>query len=132
MANTMEALQAKHEKAKKDLEELEAQISEARRSNATAVFDQIADLLADNAQYFSLAQKNHIKRVLDGDARANRVVSSGSVEPKYQLDTGETWTGRGRTSKKFAEFAASAEGKAWKKANDGQTYPAYPNPKVKK
>lgn len=131
MADDLQKLLAEQKKHDDAGAALANKIKAARAANASAVFDQVADLLADNVEHFSTAQINHLRRVIEKDPKANRK-STGTIEPKFQLDSGETWTGRGRTSKAFAEFAASAEGKAWKKANNGQSYPAYPNPKAKK
>ncbi|TBV69782.1 H-NS family nucleoid-associated regulatory protein [Pseudoxanthomonas winnipegensis] len=52
--------------------------------------------------------------------------STGKVAAKYQLTTGETWTGRGRTPLAFVAWAKSAEGKAWRKANPDQQWPPAP------
>lgn len=48
----------------------------------------------------------------------------GSVAPKYQLPTGETWTGRGLSPKVFIAWAKSAEGRAWVKAHPDAKFPA--------
>lgn len=48
----------------------------------------------------------------------------GKVAPKYQLPSGETWTGRGLTPKVFTSWAKSVEGKAWLGANEGERFPA--------
>ena len=48
----------------------------------------------------------------------------GKVSPKYQLPSGETWTGRGLTPKVFTSWAKSAEGKAWVGANAGERFPS--------
>jgi len=50
--------------------------------------------------------------------------SLGRVAPKYRLPTGETWTGRGLQPKVFGAWANSAEGKAWRAANQGEKYPS--------
>ena len=48
----------------------------------------------------------------------------GPVAPKYQLPTGQTWSGRGRTPVAFAAWEKGAEGKAWRKANGDAKFPA--------
>nr|WP_255611082.1 H-NS family nucleoid-associated regulatory protein [Lysobacter sp. ESA13C] len=48
----------------------------------------------------------------------------GPVAQKYQLPTGETWRGRGRTPVAFAAWEKGAEGKAWRKDNAGEKFPA--------
>lgn len=47
----------------------------------------------------------------------------GKVAPKYRLPTGEAWTGRGLAPKVFVAWHKSAEGKAWRAANQGEKYP---------
>lgn len=47
----------------------------------------------------------------------------GPVAPKYQIPSGDTWAGRGRMPTSFAAWFATAEGKAWKKANPDLTAP---------
>ncbi|MDQ7306490.1 H-NS family nucleoid-associated regulatory protein [Stenotrophomonas sp. Sm3119] len=47
----------------------------------------------------------------------------GTQAPKYCLPTGETWSGRGHTPRTFAAWAASAEGRAWRKARPGESFP---------
>lgn len=47
----------------------------------------------------------------------------GSVAPKYQLPTGETWTGRGLSPKVFTAWAKSAEGRTWAKAHPDSKFP---------
>lgn len=58
--------------------------------------------------------------------KASKVKKGGKVPPKYQLATGEAWTGRGRTPLAFV---------AWSEAHPGKDYPAAPGAapaKVKK
>ena len=54
---------------------------------------------------------------------AGTVRKLGKVAPKYQLPTGETWTGRGLTPKAFSSWLGSSEGKAWGKANPDGKFP---------
>lgn len=64
-------------------------------------------------------------------ARAARARKIGRVAPKYRLPTGETWTGRGRTPVAFAAWEKGAEGKAWRKTNEGGRFPAIDGTSVK-
>lgn len=54
---------------------------------------------------------------------SGKVRKLGKVAPKYQLPTGETWTGRGLTPKAFSSWLGSSEGKAWGKANPDGKFP---------
>lgn len=68
-----------------------------------------------------------VKRGRPAGKKAAKKARTGSkIPPKYQLFTGETWTGRGITPKVFDKWARSAEGKAWKKANPDQKFPPAP------
>lgn len=58
-----------------------------------------------------------------GQKAATTGKPSAKVPPKFQLLTGETWTGRGRTPLVFLE---------WSKANPGQPYPPAPGAKPAK
>lgn len=54
---------------------------------------------------------------------ASKGRSLGKVAPKYRLPTGETWTGRGLAPKVFVAWQKSAEGKAWRAANQDEKFP---------
>ena len=133
MTDNLKALLAKQEKAKKEAADLEAQINEVRAANSSAVVDQVVSLLEENGEFFSAVQRNRIKRLLGDDGpkapRAQRRAGE-KPEPKFQLDSGEAWAGRGRLSKAFDEWDKSGEAKKWREANPGQKFPAYPNKKV--
>lgn len=88
------------------------------------------------AKVLTLAQRRQVARIIGeigevapaGGVKAARKSlkgrSLGKVAPKFQLPTGETWSGRGLTPKVFAAWAKSAEGKAWPVANEGERFPA--------
>lgn len=90
-------------------------------------------ILQTYAQVLTPAQRRQVARIM-GDtvdqaaapraAKKAKRKSGGKVAAKYQLPSGDTWTGRGRTSTAFQAWANSAEGKAWRKANPGQQFPA--------
>lgn len=54
------------------------------------------------------------------------------VPPKYQIPTGEKWSGRGHPPREFKAWAATAEGKAWRKANPDQKFPLIAGAAAKK
>ena len=89
-------------------------------------------ILQTYAQVLTPAQRRQVARIM-GDtvdqvaaprAPTKAKKSTGKVAPKYKLATGETWTGRGRTPLAFVAWGKSADGKAWRKANVDQQYPA--------
>lgn len=96
-------------------------------------------ILHTYAQVLTPAQRRQVARIM-GDtvdlpaaaprkaAKATKKAkrSTGKVAPKYQLATGELWTGRGRTPLAYGAWSKSAEGKAWQKANPDQLYPPAP------
>jgi len=95
-------------------------------------------ILHTYAQVLTPAQRRQVARIM-GDTveqgaaprKATKATrkskkSTGKVAPKYQLPTGELWTGRGRTPLAYGAWSKSAEGKAWQKANPDQLYPPAP------
>lgn len=95
-------------------------------------------ILHTYAQVLTPAQRRQVARIM-GDTvdqaaapraakEANKTAkkSTGKVAPKYQLPTGELWTGRGRMPLAFVAWAKSTEGKAWRKANPDQQWPPAP------
>lgn len=92
------------------------------------------EVLQRYAKVLSAVQRRKIARIIGEvveaatPAKAPRAKKQGRklgpVAQKYQLPTGETWSGRGRTPVVFAAWENGAEGKAWRKANDGEKFPA--------
>lgn len=92
------------------------------------------EVLQRYAKVLSAVQRRKIARIIGevvdatAPAKAPRAKKQGRklgpVAPKYQLPSGETWSGRGRTPVLFAAWERGAEGKAWRKANDGAKFPA--------
>lgn len=71
-------------------EALEKQIEKAQKAELNQAIEQVRAIV----QAYGLSQKD-----IFGNARAGRK-SSGKVQPKYKNpETGETWSGRGRTPK---------------------------------
>ncbi|MGJ4727699.1 H-NS family nucleoid-associated regulatory protein [Luteimonas sp. SDU101] len=59
--------------------------------------------------------------------------TAGSViPPKYQIPTGEKWSGRGHPPREFKAWSATADGKAWRKANPDQKFPLIAGAAAKK
>lgn len=115
-----------------EIRQLEAQKKlvekrDAEVPKALAVLQKFANVLTP-------AQRRKVGKII-GDAvpealRATRTTAAskkarklGRVAPKYQLPTGETWSGRGLSPKAFSNWAKSAEGKAWAKANPDTKFP---------
>ncbi|QWP77533.1 H-NS histone family protein [Lysobacter sp. K5869] len=114
-----------------EIKQLEAQkkLVEKRDSEVPKAIE----VLQRYAKVLTPAQRRKLAKIsgseLDADAvkapaRASRARKIGKVAPKYRLPTGETWTGRGRTPVAFVAWEKGAEGKAWRKANDGGRFPA--------
>jgi len=95
-------------------------------------------VLQKYSKVLTLAQRRQIAKIVGGvgeadaalPARAAKPATSsakgrslGKVAPKYRLPTGETWTGRGLAPKVFVAWQKSAEGKAWRAANQGEKFP---------
>lgn len=123
-------LLAEKRKREQEAEALEREIAALRQAEAAQVFEQVQAQLQESARYFTPAQRNALVRILNPEAKVPRD-RTPKLPPKYQLDNGLTWTGHGKKTKGFDEWAASAEGKKWRAAHPGEKFPAYPNPKVK-
>ncbi|WP_394540279.1 H-NS family nucleoid-associated regulatory protein [Lysobacter enzymogenes] len=98
------------------------------------------EVLQRYAEVLTPAQRRKLAKIsgseLDSEAakapaRAARARKVGRVAPKYCLPTGEIWTGRGRTPVAFAAWEKGAEGKAWRKTNEGGRFPAIDGASVK-
>lgn len=94
-------------------------------ANALAVLKKYADVL-------TRAQRRQIEAITAdaGDGRTTKVKRatrkrgrSGKVAPKFQLPSGETWSGRGLRPRSFVAWEKSAEGKAWRQAHAGERFP---------
>lgn len=132
MAKDRAALLAEQKRHQAALAEAARALDELDKAEASKVYEKVVELIGQSGEYFTLAQRNHIVRLVKPDGSIKPAAKGGVVPPKYQLDTGETWAGRGKTSAALTKWAASAEGKKWRKENPGKQYPAYPNPKAPK
>lgn len=115
------------------IQSLNAQIRqlEARKKLVAKRDSEMPKALAVLAKYASVltpAQRNKVARII-GDTVSTPAKASKQGRPaakaaaKFQLPSGETWSGRGRPKKEFSEWAASEEGIAWAQANPGSTFP---------
>lgn len=142
---SLEELLAEQQRHQNEGSLLEQKIRAKRQENATKDYNEVVALLESSAEFFTPKQRNTIASMVGGVAAGNAGSVSGtkvkkskaegsgsSKEYKYQLDTGETWTGLKRRKDAFKNWDESAEGRAWKAANPGQRYPAYPNPNAPK
>ncbi|HDS1654324.1 TPA: H-NS histone family protein [Stenotrophomonas maltophilia] len=125
------------------LKSLDAEIKqlEARKKLVEKRDGEVPQALAVLQKYSKVltpAQRRQIAKIVGGvgeaavtsPARAAKPATSsakgrslGKVAPKYRLPTGETWTGRGLEPKVFVAWHQSAEGKAWRAANQGEKFP---------
>lgn len=120
-----------------EIRQLEAQ--KALLENRDTEVPAALAVLQRYAEVLTAAQRRQIAKLVEaeisasaprapreGKADGRRGGKRGPVPPKYQLPTGELWTGRGRTPTPFAAWEKSAEGKAWAKAHEGERFPAAP------
>ncbi|WP_081974626.1 H-NS family nucleoid-associated regulatory protein [Novilysobacter arseniciresistens] len=120
--------------AEKKAERLRNEFNETVGQQARASFEQIKEILDTYMRFLTQAQRNSLMGMLQAKgavapkstATKTNAGKKFKVEPKYQLPTGETWTGRGQGHKAFIAWSATPEGKAWHKANPDEKYPAYP------
>jgi DNA-binding protein H-NS len=124
-------LLAQKKKKEEEAAELDKQLQALRQDEAGQVYEQVHALLQDSASFFTLAQRNALVRLINPDAKVPRD-RTPKLPPKYQLDNGLTWTGHGKKTNGFDEWAANAAGKKWRAAHPDQRFPAYPNPKAPK
>lgn len=114
-----------------EIKQLEAQkkLVEKRDSEVPKAIE----ILQRYAKVLTPAQRRKLAKISGSElgaeaakapARTSRARKGGRVAPKYRLPTGETWTGRGRTPVAFVAWEKGAEGKAWRKANEGGRFPA--------
>lgn len=116
-----------------EIRQLEAQKKLVERRDAEV--PKALAVLQYFAKVMTPAQRRQVAKIIGETvdaqpARARRVAKKGrklgKVPPKYRLPTGETWSGRGLPPKAFSTWAASAEGKAWNKANPDTRFPPAP------
>ncbi len=104
---------------------LEKAEQEAVAAEAGASFAGVYETLQQFGQHYTTKQRNDLKALLE----PRKVVSASagiSRAPKFQIPDGTTWAGTGRQPKAFLAWAETAEGKAWKKNNPDQEWPAHP------
>lgn len=131
MATDRATLLAEKQRHQKALEEAARALDELDKADASKVFEKVVALLEQSGKHFTTVQRNQIVRLVKPDGVA-KGTAKGEKEPLYQLDTGETWQGRGKTTAALKAWGESAAGKKWRKENPGKDYPAYPNPKAPK
>lgn len=124
MAMTYAEIQKKEKELRDALQKLEQDKEKLLAAEATKHFEDIYGKMSEFFQHFTAEQKAELKSFFPSDkVRGAKKVGKqsqekGSVQPKYELPTGEKWSGRGRTPIAFQE---------WKKANPDHEYPAYPH-----
>lgn len=121
---TLSEVQKKKQALLADLEKVEAEEGKLIAAEASKIFDDIHKKLGTFFQHFSDEQKAKLKaffpaekvRKARGPNKSKGEKAEGTKpEPKFQLPTGEVWSGRGRPPVAFV---------AWKKANPDHEFPA--------
>lgn len=130
MANTSKAIDA-------EIRRLEAR--KALLAKRDSEVPGAIEVLNRYAAVLSPAQLRKIARIAGSQDQApakkatKKAKKAGSiVPPKYQIPTGEKWSGRGHPPREFKAWAATAEGKAWRKANPDQKFPLIAGAAAKK
>lgn len=131
MAKDRAALLAEQKRHQAALDEAARALDELDKAEASKVYEKVVELIGQSGEYFTLAQRNQIVRLVKPEG-VGKGTAKGDKEPMYQLDTGETWQGRGKTTAALKVWEESAAGKKWRKENPGKKFPAYPNPKAPK
>ena len=129
-------IEAEKAKAKALLEQLEAEEQGLIEAQATESHGAILSTIAKFGAHYTLKQRKDIATALGLKATVatTKTDGSGSKRPaKFQVPDGKgpdgkgtTWVGTGRQPTAFLEWAETAPGKAWKKKNPDQEWPAYP------
>ena len=132
MAKDRAALVAEQKRHEAALAEAARALDELDKAEASKIYGDVVTLIEQSGKHFTLAQRNQIVRLVKPDGSAKPAAKSGKADPMYQLDTGETWMGSGKTTRALKEWAETPEGKKWRKENPNQDFPAYPNPKAPK
>lgn len=122
--SNLSAIAAQKQKLLEELKKLEQQEREERKSEADSAYSNILGLLEEFGSFFELKQRNEIVRQAGGSKKVtNNNTGRQEVLPKYELPSGDTWTGRGRTPNAFVAWAESEAGKKWLEANPDQKWP---------
>ncbi|MGV7183828.1 H-NS family nucleoid-associated regulatory protein [Xanthomonas axonopodis] len=126
---TVTEIEKKKQAALAELAKIEAELEKLKSAEASKNFEDIHGKLEAYFEHFSDEQKSKLKAFFPAEkvrkARGpnkpkGEKAERSQVEPKYQLPTGETWSGRGRPPVAFT---------AWKKANPDHEFPAIPKSK---
>lgn len=125
MALTLEEIRKKKAEAEALVAEMEKAEGDALAAEAGASFAGVYETLQQFAQHYTTKQKNDLKALLE-PRKAVSASAGISPAPKFQIPDGTTWAGTGRQPKAFLAWAETAEGKAWKKNNPDQEWPAHP------
>ncbi|MTI72932.1 MAG: hypothetical protein FH747_04635 [Stenotrophomonas sp.] len=122
-------------KSSEEMKALYAEIKEAyeekKKQDAEAVIKSLIEQVEEYAEYFGVSEKRKVARALrlevrkqgtttatpDASSSSNATPDADKKTYKYELATGEKWTGKGRPPKAFT---------AWKEANKDKEFPAYP------
>ncbi|WP_099562354.1 H-NS family nucleoid-associated regulatory protein [Stenotrophomonas maltophilia] len=126
--SNLSAIAAQKQKLLEELKKLEQQEHDERKSEAESAYTNIIGLLEEFGPFFELKQRNEIVRQAGGSKKiTSNNTARAEVLPKFQLPSGETWTGRGRTPTAFVAWAESEKGKKWIEANPDQKWPPIKN-----
>ena len=125
MALSLEEIRKKKADAEAQVAALEKAEQEAVAAEAGASFAGVYEILQQFGQHYTTKQKNDLKALLE-PRKAVSASAGISRAPKFQIPDGTTWAGTGRQPKAFLAWAETAEGKAWKKNNPDQEWPAHP------
>lgn len=84
-----------------------------------------ADVLtpAQRRKVARLVADDGIQQAMPNRAKKAPKKAAAKVAPKYQLPTGELWSGRGRMPNAFATWARSRAGRSWAKENPDAKFP---------
>lgn len=116
------------EKLLQELQALEEQEKSEKVNEANAAHRQIIALLDQFAPLFNAKQRNELLVFFSPPAKSGPGAKSGrqDVKPKYQLPhTGQTWSGRGRTPKAFADWEGTVAFSEWKARHPSLKFPLY-------
>lgn len=122
---TLDSIVAARAKLMEELRMLDQQEQNIKRQRAPGVFDEIGALLSIYAGLLSDVQKAELIDLINGKNRAPR--GGGRLAPRYWLpDSGEIWTGRGKTPRAFVAWMGTSAYKDWKALNPHEKFPRYP------
>lgn len=106
--------------AQKMIDEARAEKAAFRKAESETVVKDLVKKITENRDYFTLANRNAIKRALEPEA-AVKPSATGTGKnriPKFKLPNGDTWAGTGRIKDSFLKWEKSAAGKVWKALKD--------------